>query len=583
MKKLIKYFSLFRNIIGKRMYFILVLGAFTAFLEGIGIALFLPLLHQDTGSPLSIYLNRLFSSVGVTSSLPTFLFLIVIFFLLRTVFLIGTIKYEGKIAGEILVILREKLLTALGQAEYTYFINQELGYINNALTLEVQNITFVFKLYVNLIISLLFALVYLFLAILVDIKLVLFLAIFSFPFVKIAKKINAIVSKYSIETTDSSGKFQTFLIQTLEKYKYLKATMTYPKVLGKIFKENRILGNLIYYTRFWGAIGEYGFLPVVVIIIAGIVYYSVTIEGKLLVEVMYFLFLIKQISDQFISSQGNYRKLLNHIGSILLLERFEKSLAQNRERSGGLKIKNAQDGIYFKNVSFSFEERIVLENINMEFLPGKIYGLVGPLGVGKSTIFNLMTGILHPEKGNIFLGKINYRDIALDSLRMYIGYITQEDIIFNDTLLNNLTLWQNMDIEKIEKLLEECALKDFIISLPNGYDTILGESGIKISGGQRGIVFFLREVLKNPDVLLLDEFTSAMDAFSERKIIDSLEKTKNNRIVIMISHRLSAVRKCDYIYALKEGKVVEEGTYDELYKKEGEFKKMLREQLIVND
>ena len=199
----------------------------------------------------------------------------------------------------------------------------------------------------------------------------------------------------------------------------------------------------------------------------------------------------------------------------------------------------------------------------MVFSSGHITGISGPLGLGKSTVFNLITGIICPSRGRVIYDGSPYDEIDIVKLRKKTGYVTQEDIVFNDTIINNLTLWQNADREKVEGLIEKYGFENFIKDMPQGYDTILGESGIKVSGGQRSFIFFIREMLKNPDILLLDEFTGSMDESSEGKIMNILKEEAAYRIIILISHRITSFRYCGSIYVLDKDKSVWEGKYDD--------------------
>lgn len=581
MDRLIGYFKLFKKTVGKRLYLILFLALVAAVFEGMGVSLFIPLLQGEKG-PVTEVIKKFFSILELPYSLLWILLLAIIFFSLRTIFLIWTTEYHGRLTGALLSKLREGLLSQLFQVDYGYFLSKELGYINNALTVEINNVAFCFKLYVNVLTVAFFAAIYLFIALVVNLQVVTILCLLAVPGVYIAKKINSVVSRYSIEQSKHSAAFQTFLIQTLEKYKYLKATNSHRGVLNKIFAENNRLGDIIYRLRFWGGISEYGFLPMVVLVIGGIVYFSVEIMGRNIAEIVYFLFLIKQTSDRLISSQVNYRKLLNHIGSISVLEKVEKELEQNEEHAGQLKVENFQEGIRFEDVDFWHEgKKPILKNLNLQFSMGRMAGFVGHLGAGKSTIFNLITGLLSPSRGDIKIGGVSYQDVDMEHLRRYIGYVTQEDVIFNDTVLNNITLWRDdIDLKKVKKIFDDFELEWFIRELPAGYDTVLGESGLKISGGQRQIIFFVREMLKEPKILLLDEFTSAMDAQSEERMIALLEKIKKDKILILISHRLSAIKQCDWIYMLENGQIIEEGTYENLYERKGKFHNLVDKQAL---
>jgi len=193
---------------------------------------------------------------------------------------------------------------------------------------------------------------------------------------------------------------------------------------------------------------------------------------------------------------------------------------------------------------------------------------VGHSGAGKSTIVDLITGVLRPNSGRITVDGIDYSDLNRKSLRSMIGYVTQEIVMFNDNIRNNISLWDR-DAPDRDRRVELSAQKSysdqFIAKLPAGYDSGLGDRGIKLSVGQRQRIAIARELYRNPQILIFDEATSALDTESENFIKRSIEDLKGNKTIIMIAHRLSTVKSADYIYVIDKGKVIEEGSFAALF------------------
>src|SRR3989339_73221 len=462
MKNMIRFFKVFKRILGARIYTLLALGVLAAFFEGLSISLFIPLLKADIHNPLKRFLDRLFSIAGMHPSFTFLLILIFVLFCLRTAVLILTAEREGKIMKGFLIAARRDILEKIFQADYGYYLSRKIGYFNNALTMEIHNISFLFKQFSTVMVSLLFLSVYLFLALLVDWKTILVLGIIALFFMGVVRKLNAKISGYSIKTTKISGEFQSFLIQALSQFKYLKATGSFRRVFNKIFEQNNLLAQLFYDNRLYSAWGEYGFFPVVMLVISAIVYIHVALMGRPIVEVLFFLFLVKQVSDKLITVQSNYRKLLNYQGSLFLFEKIEKELAEQMEISSVNKVAAIKESIVFRDVGFRHGDKLILDNVNMEFHRGLMTGILGPLGAGKSTIFNLIAGLLKPSAGGIYLDGQSYAGLDFASLREKIGYVTQEDVIFHDTLLNNITLWDREKKKELDNLLnsmkERCGL-----------------------------------------------------------------------------------------------------------------------------
>lgn len=234
-----------------------------------------------------------------------------------------------------------------------------------------------------------------------------------------------------------------------------------------------------------------------------------------------------------------------------------------------------QDSIEFKNVSFAYEEKLVLQDINFNLERGKTIALVGPSGGGKSTLADLVPRFYDPSSGEILLDGTDLRDFSTSELRGVMGIVTQESILFNDTVFNNIafgiegaTEAQVMEAAKIANA------HSFISQLENGYQTSIGERGSKLSGGQRQRLSIARAVLKNPPILILDEATSALDSESELLVQEALTKLMTNRTTLVIAHRLSTIQHADEILVIEKGQIVQRGTHTELMTVDGIYQKL---------
>lgn len=240
-------------------------------------------------------------------------------------------------------------------------------------------------------------------------------------------------------------------------------------------------------------------------------------------------------------------------------------------------------GIQIKDVSFKYEDDYVLENFNLKLEKGHTVALVGQSGSGKSTIANLVTRFYDVNDGEILIDSTNIKDITKKSLRGLMGLVTQDSILFNDTVRNNIGLGkENASDEEIVAAAKVANAHDFIMELPNGYDTNIGDSGNKLSGGQKQRLSIARAVLKNPPIMVLDEATSALDTESERLVQDALEKMMQNRTSLVIAHRLSTIQNADSIVVLNKGKIVEQGTHNELMKSQKGYKKLVEMQSFTS-
>jgi ATP-binding cassette, subfamily B, bacterial MsbA len=235
-----------------------------------------------------------------------------------------------------------------------------------------------------------------------------------------------------------------------------------------------------------------------------------------------------------------------------------------------------EDKIEIKNINFRYEEENVLKNFSITVPKGKTIALVGQSGSGKSTIANLLTRFYDVNEGNITIDSLDIKDMKLESLRGLMGLVTQDSILFNDTIKNNILLGKEdaTDAEVLEALKIANAL-EFVQNLPNGIETNIGDAGNKLSGGQKQRLSIARAVLKNPPIMILDEATSALDTESEKFVQIALENMMQNRTSIVIAHRLSTIQKADNIIVMKKGQIVEQGTHTELLALNGTYSNLV--------
>jgi ATP-binding cassette, subfamily B, bacterial MsbA len=239
-----------------------------------------------------------------------------------------------------------------------------------------------------------------------------------------------------------------------------------------------------------------------------------------------------------------------------------------------------QDKVSFVNVSFSYnEERLILDNISLEIPKGKTIALVGPSGGGKSTLIDMIPRFIDPQRGSILFDGTDIRDIKMASLRSQMGIVNQESILFNDTIFNNIAFGKPEATQtEVEEAARIANAHEFILRMEHGYQTNIGDRGVKLSGGQKQRLNIARAVLNNPSILLLDEATSALDTKSEKLVQDALSRLLKNRTSLVIAHRLSTIQNADKIIVLDAGRIVEEGTHQELFSRNGLYKKLVEMQ-----
>jgi subfamily B ATP-binding cassette protein MsbA len=239
------------------------------------------------------------------------------------------------------------------------------------------------------------------------------------------------------------------------------------------------------------------------------------------------------------------------------------------------------DAICFENVQFSYQDAGILSNINLTIKKGKSIALVGASGAGKSTLADLVPRFHDVSSGTLSIDGINIKEYSLSSLRKQISVVTQEPILFNDTIAANISLGKPAASEaEIIEAAKIANAYDFIMKKENGFQTIIGDRGSKLSGGERQRLTIARAVLKNPPILILDEATSALDTESEKLVQDAINNMMQNRTSIVIAHRLSTIRHADEIIVLQKGAIVERGNHESLVAQDGYYKKLIEMQEV---
>jgi len=248
-----------------------------------------------------------------------------------------------------------------------------------------------------------------------------------------------------------------------------------------------------------------------------------------------------------------------------------------KEKPGAVVLSKVSGAVEFKEVSFAYErtDNNALEGISVKIKPGEIIALVGPSGAGKSTFINLIARFYDATKGSILVDGVDIRDVQLYSLRSQMGMVPQETMLFLGTIMENIAYGKpNASKEEILSAAKAANAHEFIVSMPHGYDTFVGERGVRLSGGQKQRVAIARALLRDPRILILDEATSSLDTESERLVQDALEKLMKGRTTFVIAHRLSTVQIANRVLVFKEGRIVEQGTHKELMEEGGLYKKL---------
>ena len=567
-----------------RLFVWVALLIFASLLEGISVGMILPILggSESADSQLYKFLTQGAEFFGLPYTLPVAVAGMAVLYLARTGFIIYQRVYAADITGKLMARLKIDFVEQVYSADYQYFLERGLGAFTNAVTTELSNVAQAFERGNRFIVNAGFALVYIALPLAINPAFTSVVIIVGVPGYFLLKRLFNVARRFSISSTEANAGLQSYIIQGLAHFKYLKSTNSHHGIFGCIRETSREQGRLEYKQSALSAILENSADLLFMLIIAGLLIYYVEIARNNLLEILFILFIVRRAMVYALNAQTAFQEFLRFSGSIRNFRTLSRELAERREPinpSG--ETPDFSRPITLKDVCFQYDtsER-VLDNINLTIPPRSMIAFVGASGAGKSTLTTMLTGLLRPTSGEVAIGEVPYHKINRRKLREGIGYVTQESVIFNDTIHNNIALWSDEPDSRarVRDAASAAGAADFIDNLPEGCDSLLGDNGVNISGGQRQRISIARELYKQASLLIFDEATSALDTQSEIEVHSSIDALRGDKTIILIAHRLSTVRNCDTIYVLSDGRVVERGSYDQLCDLGGEFARMVERQ-----
>lgn len=415
------------------------------------------------------------------------------------------------------------------------------------------------------------------------------LTLFTFIFIPIAaaviSKIGKSLKKNSIAVQQEQGRFLSLIEETIGGLRVIKA-FNAESIFSKRFADssqtfNRLSNKVMNRQNLGSPMSEFlGILMIAVLLWFGgsLVLVDKTLEGTQFIAFMGLAYNILTPAKAISRASYDMRRGNAAAERILEILDYDNPI---KERENPVVIKDFTTAITLNNVTFAYAEQPVLTNFSLEVPKGKTVALVGQSGSGKSTIANLITRFYDVNQGAILIDGVNVKDMQTASLRKLIGVVSQDSILFNDTIKNNLLIGKpDATDEELITAAKIANAYEFINDLPEGFDTNIGDAGSKLSGGQKQRLSIARAVLKNPPIMVLDEATSALDTESERLVQNALENMMKHRTSIVIAHRLSTIQNADLIVVMQKGRIVEQGTHSELIQKNGMYKRLVEMQTI---
>ena len=563
-----------------RFVFWLSFSVLAAGIETLAIGLFLPVLVQaDTHSPLRELITGTFSKLGIDYSMTVAVVAATGFYALRTCFIAFHEVFAADFVTSAVAWTKDTIAERLFRADYGFITKRGVSDLNNVFTVEFASVSTAFAQYSAIVTNVVFAIVYVGLAMGASPNLAILLIVVFIPAYFLLTRVLEAVRTLSKDTVQANAALQSNLLQSLGSIKYIKATGSSAGV-AKLIRHAVSLQRRLYFRQMsLASLVRYAVDFTLAALFAVFLYYNVEVAGGDLVGVLFLVFVLRRAASFAQNVQQTYQQFAGLSGSIRVMQELADDLLTHEERLDAGGVAPDFDGsLRLRRVSVGYGDGDpVLRGVDLTIPARTTCAIVGSSGVGKTTIANLLTGILKPSSGRISLGGADYVGIDLGKLRAGIGYVTQERTTFNDTVTNNISLWRRTahTDEEVRKVAHLASAAAFIEGLPEGYETRIGDRGRGLSEGQTQRIAIARELFKDPPLLIFDEPTSALDAQSEAAVNGTIEHYRGLKTIVLISHRVGNLKGTDQIIVLRDGRVVERGTYDELCVLGGEFKAMV--------
>ena len=516
----------------------------------------------------------------ISSTLIIVVSIVIFFFLMKNIFNYLALYNITFVKNGLLKKLRENLYSKVLLMPISYFLNKKKGDLMSRITADILEIQTsylsILELMVREPLTILFTLIVMFtISPSLTLFVILFIPISGFIISIIGKKLR----KDSKEVQQQQSNFLSIIDETISGQKVIKSFISESFFLKKFDEINNLLfrysNKVVNRKNLAGPFSEFmGILVIGVLLWFGgkMVLINASISGTTFIVFMGLAYNIltpaKNLSKSFYSiKKGN-------AAAERVFEIIEYSKEINDQRRS-IDMNEFKNKISFNDLEFSYGESKIIDKLSFTINKGESIALVGSSGSGKTTIANLLNGFFNANSGNIIIDGINITDIKRESLYKNISIVTQESILFNDTIFNNIKIG-NLDSnrEDIISAAKEANAHDFIKDQVNGYDTVIGDYGNKLSGGQKQRLTIARAMLKSPSILILDEATSSLDSESEKKIQDAINKLMYGKTSLIIAHKFSTIKKCDKIILIDKGRIVAQGTHDELINSNSLYKNM---------
>lgn len=581
------YFKFYYNVVGNKLFVSIFLSVAVSILDGLGLSMFMPLLQSVSSDGQSSakqsmgqlhYITDVITGMGFSLSLATVLITLTVLFACKGLFKYLELKYQASLVQYFMKKIRHSLVNGLEHLSYRGFTKLDAGNIQNNFIAEVQRMSQAVRNYMTYSQAFFMLITYVGFAILANYQFAILLAICGGATNLLYSSFYKKMKQASYDISKKGTSFNSYMIQAVHYFKYLKATSyisPYSRKLESVIDSTETLNKKIAsYNAITMGLRE----PMVILIVAFVIYVQLQFMGGQIGSIVLSLILFYRALNYLIQLQQTWQNFIQGSGSLKSVTQISKAMTEMKEEHGVKEFSELKKGINMEKVNISYNNLKVLSDASLFIPKNNTIALVGESGSGKTTLANIIIGLIAPDNGTITLDGTKLSEFNLNSYRSKIGYISQESVVFNDDIFNNITFWAEPTPEnyaKFWKVVELASLAPFVEKLPEKELSKLGDNGILISGGQKQRISIARELYKDAEILILDEATSALDSETELLIQENIEKLHGKYTMVVIAHRLSTIRNVDHIYLLEQGKIVESGDFSNMVLKSEKFKRMV--------
>jgi ATP-binding cassette subfamily C protein len=544
-------------------------------MEGIGLSMVLPIIgiaisHPSGAGPLPTakngaadsMLERLvtdgFIALNITPTLGMLLIVIITTVTLKSGLMLLAKKQIGYTVARIATDLRLELLQTLRAARWQYFIRQPIGSLANSIATETNRTSKAYMSGVLMTAEFFQALVYCTMAFLVSWKATLISLTAGLAILYALKRYIKKSRRAGRRQTDLKKSLLSLLTDTLQSIKPLRA-MARENASDHLLRKRTIRLNKALQKQVLSKEFLIAFQQILVtVFLAGGIYVLLTYWQMTLASVMVLVFLVDRLLKRLNKVQERFQEMVINESAYWSLQETLQTVKREREEMGGDRTPELKQAIHLKNVTFAYDDHRVLQNVSLNFPKGRIITIVGPSGSGKTTLVDLVTGLLRPQQGEVWIDDVPLAEVNLKSWRRMIGYIPQETLLLHDTVLNNVTLGDpSLSAADAQEALRAAGVWEFVNSMPQAMQSMVGERGGKLSGGQRQRIAIARAMVHKPKLLILDEATSGLDPESESAVCDTLQQLRGELTILAISHQSALVKIADKAYRIRDGKILQ--------------------------